>query len=105
MRATLLIPTLCLPLLGCVSTQTTRALDRSYRMASVHVREQSAEEAPLPDLTGPIARDALVALAVARSPSLTAVAHRARSMVHAARAEGSLPASELGLQAWNLPLT
>jgi len=105
MRASLLIPALCLPVLGCVSTQTNRALDRSYRMASVHVQAPSAEEAPLPDLTGPIDRNALVALAVARSPSLAAVAHRARSMVHAARAEGSLPASELGLQAWNLPLT
>jgi outer membrane protein TolC len=105
MKASILIPALCLPALGCASTQTTQVIDRVYRMASVHVRAPSAEEAPLPDLTGSIDRDALVALAVARSPSLEAVAHRARSMVHAARAEGALPASELGLQAWNLPLT
>jgi outer membrane protein TolC len=105
MKAFFLLSALCLPVLGCVSTQTTHSLDRSYQMASVHVRGPSAEKAPLPDLSGPIGRDALVALAVARSPSLAAVAHRARSMVHGARADGSLPASELGFQAWNLPLT
>lgn len=74
-------------------------------MASVHLQAPSEEEAPLPDLAGPVDRDSLMALVVARSPSLAALAHRARSMVHAARAEGSLPPSELGLQAWNLPLT
>lgn len=32
------------------------------------------------------------------------MAHRARALVHAGRAEGSLPSAELGFEAWNLPL-
>jgi outer membrane protein TolC len=32
------------------------------------------------------------------------MAHRARALVHAAHADGSLPPAELGLEAWNLPL-
>jgi outer membrane protein TolC len=32
------------------------------------------------------------------------MAHRARALVHAGRAEGSLPPAELGFEAWNLPL-
>jgi outer membrane protein TolC len=68
------------------------------------LRERSEDPPPLPDLSGPISRDTIVALAVSRSPGLTAMAHRARAMVHGARAEGSLPSPELGLEAWNLPL-
>lgn len=46
----------------------------------------------------------VVAAAVARSPALAVMAHRARALVHAGRAEGSLPPAELGFEAWNLPL-
>lgn len=46
----------------------------------------------------------VVAAAVERSPALAVMAHRARALVHAGRAEGSLPAAELGFEAWNLPL-
>ncbi|MBK6690543.1 MAG: TolC family protein [Deltaproteobacteria bacterium] len=46
----------------------------------------------------------MVAAAVARSPALAVMAHRARALVHAGRAEGSLPPAEVGFEAWNLPL-
>jgi cobalt-zinc-cadmium efflux system outer membrane protein len=42
--------------------------------------------------------------AIARSPALAFMAHRARALVYAGRAEGSLPSAELSLEAWNLPL-
>jgi outer membrane protein TolC len=45
-----------------------------------------------------------VAQAVARSPAVSLMAHRARALVHAGRAEGSLPPAELGFAATNLPL-
>jgi outer membrane protein TolC len=56
------------------------------------------------DLAGPLERDVVVAAAVERSPALAVMAHRARALVHAGRAEGSLPPAELGFEAWNLPL-
>jgi cobalt-zinc-cadmium efflux system outer membrane protein len=56
------------------------------------------------DLTAPLERDVVVAAAVARSPALAVMAHRARALVHAGRAEGSLRPAELGFEAWNLPL-
>jgi outer membrane protein TolC len=56
-------------------------------------------------LEGPVERDAVVALAVARSAALAVMAHRARALVHAGRAEGALPSAELGFEAWNLALT
>lgn len=94
---------------GCVSTQTARTLNRSYESATARVREaprpstegSTAAEA---ELAGPLVRDVVVAEAVARSPALAVMAHRARALVHAGRAEGSLPAAELGAEAWNLPL-
>lgn len=94
---------------GCVSAQTGRTLDRSYESATVRVREaprrstegSTAAEA---ELAGPLARDVVVAAAVERSPALAVMAHRARALVHAGRAEGSLPPAELGFEAWNLPL-
>lgn len=46
----------------------------------------------------------VVVAAVGRSPALAVMAHRARALVHAGRAEGSLPPAELGFEAWNLPL-
>jgi outer membrane protein TolC len=56
------------------------------------------------DLTAPLERDVVVAAAVARSPALAVMAHRARALVHAGRAEGSLRPAELGFEVWNLPL-
>jgi cobalt-zinc-cadmium efflux system outer membrane protein len=94
---------------GCVSTQTGRTLDRSYESATARAREaprrsterSTASEA---ELAGPVARDVVVAEAVARSPALAVMAHRTRALVHAGRAEGSLPPAEIGFEAWNLPL-
>lgn len=63
------------------------------------------EGEPEVDLTAPLDRDAVVTLAVARSPALALVARRARALVHAGRAEGSLPPAELGFEVGNLPLT
>jgi outer membrane protein, heavy metal efflux system len=49
-------------------------------------------------------RDEVVKEAVAQSPALALMAHRVRALVHAGRAEGSMPSAELNLEAWNLPL-
>lgn len=56
------------------------------------------------DLTQPLEREQVVAEVVAKSPTLARRAHRARALVHAGRAEGSLPSPELEGQIWNLPL-
>lgn len=105
--AALLAALLAVSSVGCVSAQTSQRLDRTYEAAGGGFREPTPqpEEPTEVDIEAWLDRDAIIALALARSPSLAAIAHRARSMVHAARAEGSLPAGELGLQAWNLPLT
>jgi cobalt-zinc-cadmium efflux system outer membrane protein len=94
---------------GCVSTQTGRTLDRSYEATTGPVREaprRPAEGSATSEtaLAGPLERDVVLAHAVARSPALTVMAHRARALVHAGRAEGSLPQSELSFEVWNLPL-
>ena len=106
-RATWLAAILVVPSVGRVSAQTSPDLNRTDETAAhgFHEPTHTLEKPADLDAEAPLDRDAVVALAVARSPSLAAVAHRARSMVHAARAEGSLPAGELGFQAWNLPLT
>lgn len=95
---------------GCVSGHTERTLDRSYAAATVRVGEASAlsKESRVTseaDLSGRLERDVVVSQAVARSPALAVMAHRSRALVHAGRAEGSLPPAELGFEAWNLPLT
>jgi len=84
-------------------------LDRSYDAAAVKLRETSrrstaAQADAQVDLADPLERDAIVTQAVACSPALALMAHRARALVHAGRAEGALPAAELGFEAWNLPL-
>jgi len=94
---------------GCVSARTGQSLNRSYDAAGMRLREPSrrstGKRADLPvDLSGPLERDAIVAQAIAGSPALALMAHRARALVHAGRAEGSLPPAELGFEAWNLPL-
>lgn len=89
---------------GCISSQSGRVLDRSYDAASVRLRptEPAADNV---DLSGPLERDVVVSLAVRKSPALAVMAHRARALVYAGRAEGALPPPELGLEVWNLPLT
>jgi outer membrane protein, heavy metal efflux system len=87
---------------GCVSPETTRLLDRAYEAAAPRLEERRATSEV--DPVAPVECDIVVAQAVARSPGLAVMAHRARALVHAGRAEGSLPPAELGFEAWNLPL-
>lgn len=91
---------------GCISTQTKRALDASFEATEPAAHglapERRAQEV---DLSGPLDRELVISQAVARSSALMLMAHRARALVHAGRAEGSLPAAEVEFQAWNLPLT
>lgn len=61
-------------------------------------------EEPQVNLSEPLAREAVVALAVARSPMVAIMRHRAKAMVYAGRAEGSLPSPSMSVKAWNLPL-
>lgn len=88
---------------GCISAQTSARIDRTFEAASIRPDERDPEE-PLPELEGQVERDSIVRLAVARSPALAVMAHRARAVLHGGRAAGSLPTPELGLEAWNLPL-
>jgi outer membrane protein, heavy metal efflux system len=95
---------------GCVSPQTSQALDRTLEKASQradrprHTQPPAADAGVDVELSGELDAETIVALAVARSPSLTVFAERARALVHGGRAEASLPAGELGFEAWNLPL-
>lgn len=101
----LLVSILALSLAGCLSGQTRRALDRAHATSTDRLRQRERGEAePELDPSAPLDRDATVALAVARSPSIQGLAHRARALVHAGRADGALPAAELAVAAWNLPL-
>lgn len=91
---------------GCVAGSTSRLVDETFalpamRRAAAAAREETREDA---ELTGPVTRPQIVALAVARDPGLRAVVHEARAALHAARAEGALPAPEVNAQVWNLPL-
>lgn len=91
---------------GCVSAQTSQGLDRTFDATTPHLvpPTERSEAAPDLDLAATLDRDAVIALAVARSPSLTAMAHRARALVHAGRAERALPSPEVGVAVQNLPL-
>lgn len=107
LAATLLAAT-TLP--ACVSARTAQTLDRSYGQAGSELKraphppstQRTAGEA---DFAAPFDVDAFVAQAVARSPALARMAHRARAVVHEGRAEGSLPAAEVGFEVQNLPMT
>ncbi len=107
-RSLLLIAALALPAAGCVSAHGDRALSGTYALATRRLDERTpapaADAPPEAVLDSPLERDAVVALAVARSPSLAAMAHRARAMIHAGRAERALPSPEVGASVWNLPL-
>ena len=114
-RAALLLASLALPACASTSAQTSRDLDGAYdlatqRLAAGPSRAGEATDPPtypaLDPATYPaLDRDALIALAVARSPALAAMAHRARALIHAGRAERALPSPEVGVQLTNLPLT
>jgi len=101
--------TLALAAASCTSTQTLRTLDRTYDAAQARAKPPNSFGTTVHDsdreLTEALERDFVIAQAVARSPALTVMAHRARALVHEGRADGSLPTAELGIEAWNLPLT
>lgn len=93
---------------GCISRQTEQVLDASYEGAGAPLaeteRRAEGAKAPAPGVGEPLDEQQVVAEAVAKSPALALMAHRARALVHAGRAEGSLPPAELGFEIWNLPL-
>lgn len=94
---------------GCVSAQTARNLDQSYDVASASLNRQAEPEQRDPALndaalTQTLDREVVVEQAVARSPALSILAHRARALVHAGRAQGAPPPAEVGFEVWNLPL-
>lgn len=92
---------------GCLSSSTQAWIDEGLNTRLVRTRTESSRantELPL-DLSGPVDRETIMRLVVARDPELTALAYRVRAMFHAARAEGSLPPPEANVQIWNLPLT
>lgn len=95
---------LCIPAVGCLSGPANPRIERGWIDSSIRLREPEAAAEAATDLTGLIRRDTIIALAIARSPGIAAMAHRARATVHGARAEGALPSPELGLEVWNLPL-
>jgi outer membrane protein TolC len=103
-RSGALVVLLALASVGCASSETITALERPRVAATARLRERGRPSAEADDLAERAERDAVVALALARSPSIGVLAHRARALVHAGRAEAALPAAELGLSAWNLPL-
>lgn len=92
--------------LGCGSAQTSQHLKSTLDASSLPLatHEQHNGKAPSPALGKQLNRDQIVALAVEKSSSLRALAHRARALVYAAKAEGSLPAPEVEGQIWNAPL-
>jgi cobalt-zinc-cadmium efflux system outer membrane protein len=94
---------------GCISSKTEQVLDSSYEAATeplVESERRAESQKAAPELTAsePLDEEQVVAEAVAKSPALALMAHRARALVHAGRAEGSLPPAELGFEIWNLPL-
>jgi len=93
-------------LTGCVSSGTGQLLDRTYEAAAVGERAPRTprESAQGADDVGLSSEEAVTREAVAQSPELAVLAHQARALVHAGRAEGSLPPAELALEVWNLPL-
>ncbi|HSC89961.1 MAG TPA: TolC family protein [Polyangiaceae bacterium] len=91
---------------ACGSGQTRQKLDRTYEATQVERPEPPPKEQERAEraLAEALERDFVVTEAVARSPALAVMAHRVRALVHAGRAEGSLPSAELGFEVWNLPL-
>lgn len=91
---------------SCVSGATHRLIDETFEAPVIGARAGASirpADAAL-GLAVPLTRAALLAAVVARDPGLAARAHRVRAMLHASRAEGSLPAPEVSGQIWNLPL-
>jgi outer membrane protein TolC len=96
-----------LSLAACAPGRARDLIDEVSREPSLAARADPPAEIAEPELDAsrPLDLEAAQRLALERDPELAAMAHRARAMLHAARAEASLPAPELGVQVWNLRLT
>src|SRR5512136_2457799 len=57
------------------------------------------------ELPSPLDRDAVIALAIERNPTIHASHDRARAADRRADADGTLPSPELDLQVWQLPFS
>jgi len=57
------------------------------------------------ELPSPLDRDAVIALAIERNPTIHAAHDRARAADRRADADGTLPSPELDLQVWQLPFS
>ncbi len=79
-------------------------VDRLELPRTTRVVPTERAPAEVTDVTRAITRADVRRLAVARDPGLSERAHRVRALLHAARAEGALPAPEADVQVWNLPL-
>jgi outer membrane protein TolC len=96
-----------LVLAGCVPERARGLIEDVSREPAIAANGPAERDSETwtSDEPVPLELDALQRLAVARDPELAAMAHRARAMLHAARAETELPPPELGVQLWNLRLT
>lgn len=91
---------------GCLAGPTSRLMDQTFQLPALRRRPIPASEVAREDtdLSGSLGRAQVLALVVARDPGLRSLAHETRAALHAARAEGALPAPEVNVQVWNLPL-
>ncbi len=102
----------CLPMwiaataLGCASGSARSLVDETFQLPALRAPRSTGTAPPADeaDLAGPVTRTRIVALAAARDPSLRALVHEARALLHTARAERALPPPEVGAQVWNLPI-
>ncbi len=97
------LASLCPLLASCATPVAPASVVRSVDLA-MH-RAQSPPPALPEHLARRSDRATLTAVAVARDPAWRAQVWRARSLVDAARAEGSLGPPELSAQLWNAPLS
>ncbi len=89
--------------LGCSPSRGDVSLDGLLR-ETARASRVTAEDTAATEPDGASASvDGLVERALARDPGMRARALRARSLVEAARAEGSLPSPEADVQVWNVP--
>ena len=91
---------------ACASTSTrqvARDAEREFTtLAAVASPRASARDAVTAET--PLRRNALIAAVVSHDPELESLTHRARALMHGARAERALPAPEIEGQVWALPI-
>lgn len=74
-------------------------------VSSDHLRNIASGETEEADLSGPVRRETLAHVAIARSPALVAGARRIRAITARAKAETSLPEPELMADIWQVPIS